>query len=111
VAKHCSIPQAAFADPPAARVFPKPAEVDHGRMTGGRSHGPVTVATAQGIPVSLADNRPCRPIPALTMVSNPGVPGPVRRCGVSQVPHVDLFDEIFLVWAASGWVKPLDVIL
>ncbi|MBD0864899.1 MAG: hypothetical protein GDA36_04455 [Rhodobacteraceae bacterium] len=36
------------------RIFPKPAGVDDGRMTGGRSHEPVTVVIAQGIPVGLA---------------------------------------------------------
>ncbi|MBD0866398.1 MAG: hypothetical protein GDA36_12815 [Rhodobacteraceae bacterium] len=36
------------------RVFLNPAGVDAGRMTGGRSHDPVTVTTAQDIPVDLA---------------------------------------------------------
>ena len=40
----------------------------------------------------------------------PRAPGPVRRCGVSQVPHVELVDEIFLIRASSRRAKPLDVI-
>ncbi|MBD0864873.1 MAG: hypothetical protein GDA36_04300 [Rhodobacteraceae bacterium] len=40
----------------------------------------------------------------------PGAPGQVRRCGVSQMPFVDLVDETFLVRAPSGRTKPLDLI-
>ena len=79
--RHCAIPQAAFEDQPAARVVPGHAGVDDGRSF---AHDPGMVATAQGVPV--------------------------RRCGVSQVPFVDLVDETFLVRAPSGRAKPLDVI-
>jgi len=60
-------------------------------MTGGFSHDPVTVATAQGIPVGLDDTGPVGQYPPVRSplrpwYSNPGVPGPVRSCGVSQLP-------------------------
>jgi len=50
IPKHCSIPQAVFGDQPAPAFSPG----SQGLMTGGFSHDPVTVATAQGIPVGLA---------------------------------------------------------
>ena len=105
--RHCSIPQAAFADPHAPALFPG----TQGAMTGGRLHDPVTVATAPEHPGWPCWHRPCRRIPACalapsTMVSNPGAPGPG-----SQVPVVDLVDETFPVQASSGRATPLDVIL
>ncbi|MBD0865239.1 MAG: hypothetical protein GDA36_06320 [Rhodobacteraceae bacterium] len=50
IPKHCSIPQAVFGYLPAPAFSPG----SQGSMTGGFSHDPVTVATAQGIPVGLA---------------------------------------------------------
>ena len=64
-------------------LHPRCSPGTQGSMTGGCSHDPVTVATAQGRPGCPCWHRPCRSIPAcafapLTMVSNPGVPGLVR---------------------------------
>ena len=45
--RHCAIPQAAVGDQPAPALFPRP---QGGSMTGGCSHGPVTVASRTGRP-------------------------------------------------------------
>ncbi|MBD0864911.1 MAG: hypothetical protein GDA36_04520 [Rhodobacteraceae bacterium] len=83
-------------------LFPSP----QGSMTGGYSHDSVTVATTQGIPVGLAGigpvgqytRPPVRPFDhdIEPRGSRPG----------SQVPHVDLVDEAFLVRDSPGRAKP-----
>ena len=105
VPKHYSQPEAALADQSAAAFFRGPQGVDDGRL----SHDPVTVVITQGVPIGLAGIGLVGPIPArafapLTMVSNPGAPGLVRRC------RAGLVDETFLVQASSGRATPLDVI-
>ncbi|MBD0864783.1 MAG: hypothetical protein GDA36_03805 [Rhodobacteraceae bacterium] len=47
--RHCAIPQAAVGDQHAPALFPGP----QGPMTGGRTHDPVTVATAQASRLAL----------------------------------------------------------
>jgi len=70
-------------------------------MTGGRSHDPVTVATAQG--ALLANTCPC--FRSFDHSIEPGFPA---RCAGARV---ELVDETFLVRASSGRAKPLDFIL
>jgi len=82
--KHCSIPQAAFADQPT----PHFSEARRGRSWVSRSHGSRHGGNRAGHPVWPCWHRPCRPIPAcvfasLTMVSNPGLSA--RSCGASTL--------------------------
>ena len=90
-------------------------------MTGGRSHDPVTLATAPEHPGWPCWHRPCRLIPArafapLTMVIKPGGFRPGSQLWCFAGTRVDLVDETFfvetfLVRASSKRAKPLNVIL
>jgi len=63
-------------------------------MTGGFSHDPVTVATAQGIPVGLAGTVLANTCPRVRPFDH-GIE-PWGSWPSSQAPRVDLVDEAFL---------------